>query len=70
MSLIAPTRLARHLTLLLIVILIPSCGTMTGSSVRTECETFKPIYWSSRDSFETVKQVKAHNAAWAALCMK
>jgi len=28
----------------------------------------KPIYWSARDTDATIVAVKAHNAAWAALC--
>lgn len=41
-------------------------------SVRDEakwyCSAFVPILWSSKDTKETIIQIKAHNAAWAALC--
>ena len=32
------------------------------------CKAFAPIYWSERDTDETILAVKAHNAAWRALC--
>ena len=32
------------------------------------CEAFAPIYWSERDTDETILAVKQHNAAWLAIC--
>lgn len=32
------------------------------------CRMFRPIIWSSRDTDETIAEVKAHNAAWEAVC--
>ena len=32
------------------------------------CKAFAPIYWSERDTDETILAVKAHNAAWLAIC--
>lgn len=32
------------------------------------CDAALPILWSARDSDETIKQVKEHNAVGAALC--
>jgi hypothetical protein len=36
--------------------------------VDTACQAFEPIRYSRDDTAETVKQVRAHNAAWNALC--
>ena len=37
--------------------------------VDTSCASFQPIrYSASRDTPETVDQVRQHNAAWKALC--
>ena len=32
------------------------------------CKAFAPIYWSERDTDDTVKQILGHNAAWLAIC--
>jgi hypothetical protein len=32
------------------------------------CRLFTPLGWSRRDTDDTIRAVKAHNAAWAALC--
>jgi hypothetical protein len=32
------------------------------------CQVAQPIYWSRRDTPETVRQIKAHNAAWSRAC--
>jgi hypothetical protein len=32
------------------------------------CAAFQPIRWSRRDTDETIRQAKEHNAAWKALC--
>lgn len=34
----------------------------------TSCEAFKPITWSSQDTDQTIREIKAHNAAIKALC--
>ena len=35
---------------------------------RTECISFRPITYSSRDTPETVAQIEAHNVKWTRLC--
>ncbi len=65
-------RHANWCALLPLAILLGSCQT-TGSSGKTEsvrvaCAAFAPVYWSARDTGETVAQVKEHNAAWKVLC--
>lgn len=36
--------------------------------VDTACRAFEPIRYSRNDTTETIKQARAHNAAWNALC--
>ena len=51
--------------------ILSGCVTTTGSVVPTDkvaCGAFRPIYWSRKDTTETLVQVKEHNAAGKALC--
>ena len=53
--------------------ILTSCAKMTGIGVPvrfldTSCEAFRPIEWSEDDTDETIRQAKAHNAAWGKLC--
>ena len=58
----------------LAVLLLAACQTMIPTSgteprvVDTSCIAFEPIRASRADTEETRAQVKAHNAAWDALC--
>lgn len=36
--------------------------------IDTSCSAFEPIRYSRTDTPETVKEIRAHNAAWDALC--
>lgn len=50
---------------------LASCATTTALSVPTDkvaCQSFKPIYWSGKDTAGTVAAVKEHNAAITAIC--
>jgi hypothetical protein len=54
---------------------LTACATTMGSGASTSpppadtfCLVAKPIYWSAGDTDETIKQVKAHNAAGKILC--
>lgn len=68
-----PNRFARTCALILLLGLTTSCAT-TGSVateprvVREFCALAKPISWSSRDTPETIVEVKQHNAVGAKLC--
>lgn len=42
--------------------------TTTGSGARTECEVWVGITWSRRDTDQTIREVKANNAAHKAWC--
>lgn len=61
----------RYTIALAACLLLPACTTTTVSGVtNTACTTFHPITWSSNDTDMTIRQVKAHNAAWDAICKK
>lgn len=52
---------------------LTGCATTTASvepttSSLTFCDGAKPIYWAKRDTTETIKQVKAHNAVGKEAC--
>ncbi len=44
----------------------PTAKTVTDTS----CKAFEPIRYSRKDTGETVRQAREHNAAWDALCKK
>lgn len=44
------------------------CAASQAPAIDTSCQVFEPIRWSRRDTPETVRQVKEHNASWQALC--
>lgn len=53
------------------LLILAACATTTAS-VGTDavaCSAFEPIRWSKKDTDETIRQVKEHNAAWEALCL-
>lgn len=69
----------RPLPMLGLALMLMSCATRPASAPPTPtpateakpaaCAEFKPIIFSRQhDTEETIKQVKAHNAAWDALC--
>lgn len=63
--------LARLLGLLILTIPTASCQTMMGSAAPTDkvfCTVAQPIYWSAKDTAQTVGQIKEHNAVGRALC--
>ena len=52
---------------------LSGCATMTDSSAPIEshapfCAVARPFLWSDRDTDETIRQAKEHNAAGAVLC--
>lgn len=49
----------------LTVLAVSGCATNTAG---TDCLVFRPIYFSERDTEETIEQVLYHNAAWEAVC--
>lgn len=69
-----PMRLA--LMLSAVTLILSGCATTTGSgatstpppAAETYCQIAKPITWSSRDTDDTIRQVKEHNAVYLRLC--
>jgi len=63
------TRLAFVLAGMLIMV---GCTMTTGTSgpdpELVACRSFEPVTWSATDTPETIRQIKEHNAAWAAVC--
>jgi hypothetical protein len=60
----------RAVLLLTLLPILPGCA-MTTASVGTDavaCSAFEPIRWSNKDTDGTIRQIKAHNAAWRAIC--
>lgn len=52
------------------LLILAGCATTTAS-VGTDaiaCSAFEPIRWSNKDTDDTIRQVKEHNAAWAEIC--
>ncbi len=54
---------------------LSACGHLTGSGeteptrgAETFCAIAKPISWSPRDTDQTIREVKSHNATGVALC--
>ncbi len=52
------------------LLILPGCATTTASvaTYAVACSAFDPIWWSSRNTDETIRQAKEHNAAWASIC--
>jgi hypothetical protein len=51
--------------------ILTGCTTLGGANDRyidTSCSAFRPITYSSRDTPETVAEVRAHNRAYDAIC--
>lgn len=60
----------RAALLLTPLLTLQGCVTTTAS-VETDavaCSAFEPIRWSAKDTDETIRQAKEHNAAWNAVC--
>jgi hypothetical protein len=48
-------------------LILTGCGTATLSGA-TECRVFQRITYSSRDTTQTQREVRGHNAAGVAAC--
>ncbi len=61
------------LSVLSLLVILPGCATRTSLAVPTDrvaTQSFKPIYWSKKDTDKTIAQIKEHNAAWKAISGK
>jgi hypothetical protein len=69
-SILFARRAMRAALLLMPLLILAGCATTTAS-VGTDavaCSAFEPIRWSRKDTDETIRHVKVHNAAWTAIC--
>ncbi len=65
-----PIVCAKRLAPILIAILIAGCQTtdiaglkrMATANTLAFCDAAHPLYWSRKDTLETIKQIKMHNA--------
>lgn len=46
----------------------PQTVTIRVPDPTAACAVWKPVLWSTQDTDDTIRQVKADNAAWKALC--
>lgn len=54
--------------LLCVLMTLPTCAP-TLTTATTACRAFCPIsYSASKDTPQTVQEVRSHNAAWGAIC--
>lgn len=56
-----------------LILPLTACAAMRGTAMRTSgaCVAFSPITFSAaRDTPETIRQVRGHNAAWDAICKR
>lgn len=62
-------KLKRLAPLLIVSLSVSACAT-NGVDVPTDtgCKWSKPITWSEKDTPQTSKEVRAHNAARVAVC--
>lgn len=61
------------LSVLSLLVILPGCATRTSLAVPTDrvaTQSFKPIYWSKKDTDKTIAQIKEHNAAYKAISKK
>lgn len=55
--------------LCLSTLLVTSClTTIPTAAINASCVWDGPISYSSRDTPDTINQIRKHNAAWRALC--
>lgn len=56
------------LAVLVLSLGVVSCTKTTATGGTSVCAVWQPIRWSGGDTPETVREVKANNAAWAVWC--
>jgi hypothetical protein len=59
----------KKLASLAVLSMLTACQTATPSGViDTSCLAFEPVTYSRKDTADTVRQIRQHNAAFVALC--
>lgn len=51
-----------------VTLLLPACMHLTRTNETEVCAVWRPVSWSSRDTPETVTEIKASNARRKAWC--
>jgi len=63
------TKLVRASLISLAVLLLAACSTTHTIVTDTSCQVLNPITYSgSKDTPETIQQIREHNAVWDSLC--
>jgi hypothetical protein len=66
------SRPLKPLALMLISLPLASCAIHGGATstryIDTSCQAYRPITYSSRDTPETVAEIRAHNRVYDRLC--
>ena len=52
------------------MLIVTSCTSISEGRIQTDtgCLTFKPIYFSDKDTKETIRQIIEHDAVYTELC--
>lgn len=71
-SIFGTLRAMRALSLTASMLILSGCATLTAlgetETDRAYCDAFRPISWSARDTDQTIREVKAHNATGRDIC--
>lgn len=58
----------RLIALACVSLSLAGCQTTPGGGTDVACVSFNAITWSRKDTVETARQVRVHNATGSALC--
>ncbi|MGF7488099.1 hypothetical protein [Pasteurella bettyae] len=58
----------KTLIAVLVTSLLTACGNQKTYVINTACDGFGKIYACRQDTTETLRQIKAHNDTWRAIC--
>ena len=72
-------RMRARVRTLSLTLILSGCATTTdiggidqlsrfSAPAELACNAFRPVTWSKSDTDPTIRQIKAHNAVYAALC--
>lgn len=61
-------RMTRASAAMLLLLGLTACQTTGTGGTEIACRSFRAIDWSRRDTVETQKQVRGHNATGKAVC--
>lgn len=58
----------RLIALVFVSLSLAGCQTTHGGGTDVACSSFSAITWSRKDTADTARQVRVHNATGATLC--